>query len=497
MALPLSLIDFWKIRRHRMGLRTEVMPFHHIKAQVLTDMVMGKLPKQNLMILEPPRAGKTDLGIDTFVPWSLYYVPDGEFILSSYSATRSTASSVSIRQTLSSDWYNAMRTDVFGASVKMRGSVPDGQQDYFWTEQGGSVKAVGVGGGITGFGAGKLRPVWGGCIIIDDPIKPQEAENSETTRKACIDWFHGTLESRRNRVGDPSTPIILIMQRLHPNDLAGHLLSTERHKWNVVQLPVHNEAEEVIWPGRYDIRELMELKESRPDIYWSQYMQSPTDAMSTILKRKWWRYWQDIREVEKRINIKIVTCDSAFEEKNSSDWSVFQCWGLENISGMVLLDQERGKWDFPDLVANAKSFWLKHSTPQAANYKRTPATEFWVEKRASGSSLAQVLRRNKIPARDWLPDTTKISPDKVARAKQTAMNLSAGRFFVPDPRMPGFKWVETFLNECEAFSSDGSHVNDDQVDTFTEAALIWEARGGGRGPLPADYKLIGMERKAA
>lgn len=496
MALRLSLLNFWKVRRKQLGLPTEIHPCHVVKAKVLTDLMLGRLPRQNLMILEPPRVGKTDLGVKTFVPWSMYYFPDSEYILTSYSSDRATECSVDIRKTLTSDWYRSIRNSNFGATVRMRGNTPDGQQDFFWTQEGGSVKAVGTGGGITGFGAGKLRPEWGGCILIDDPTKAQDA-SSPTERQNAIDYYHNTLDSRKNRREDPSTPIILDMQRLHPQDLAGHLLSTERQKWHVIQIPAHDEAGNIIWPGRISYKDLMEMKEANPEVYWAQWMQSPTDATSTILKRKWWKYWQNIVEVEKRINIKIITCDSAFEERTSADWSVFQCWGWENISGMVLLDQERGKWDFPDLLTNAKRFWTKHHSPQNVKYKRTLASEFWVEKRASGSSLAQVLRKEGVPARDWLPDTTKISPDKVARAKQTALPMSVGRFFLPDPRMPGYKWVETFINECEAFSSDGSHVNDDQVDTFTESALVWESRGGGRGPLPADYTLHGMERRAA
>lgn len=489
-----TLIDFWRIQRYQQGLPTDIHPCHQVKAEALTKLVLGQLETPNLMILEPPRIGKTDLGVKAFVPWAHSYFPDSETILSSYAADLATTNAVYIRNTLGADWYRSMVGSDWGARVKMIGDKAAGLQDHFYTEAGGSVKAVGTGGGITGFGAGKLREEFGGCILIDDPLKAND-KDSPAARKSCIDWFHGTLESRKNRKSTPQTPVVLIMQRLHPQDLAGHLLRTERHKWTVVQIPAHDEHGRSIWEERISYAELMEMKELRPDVYWSQYMQSPTDAISSIIKKEWFRYWRDLKEVEKRITLKIITADTAFKAGDANDWSVFQCWGIEGTSGMYLLDQVRGKWEFPSLVANAKAFWDKHTGRRSGI---TPATEFWVEDKASGQSLVQVLRQPgvQIPARGWTPDErinnnqqdslhhVMASTDKVGRVQQCTMPLSAGRIFVPDPKLPDYKWVDPYLNEHEAFTADDSHLHDDQVDTTTEAILIWMQRGGGRGPVP-------------
>lgn len=285
-----SLLEFWKLKRKYSSQSTVIRPCHQEKAKALTALALGLLPTPNLMILEPPRIGKTDLGIKAFVPWSMSFFPDSEFILTSYGSDLANTNSVDVRDTLSSEWYRRCVGSDWGANVLMSGERAGGRKDYFHTEEGGSVKAVGAGGGITGFGAGKLRKVFGGAIMIDDPIKAND-KDSETVRLSCINWYHETLSSRRNRLEFPSTPIVLIQQRLHKNDLAGHLLQTEREKWTVVQIPALNDEGKSIWPGRIGTKEMEELKESDPEMFWSQYMQNPSEASSVIFKEHWWRYW--------------------------------------------------------------------------------------------------------------------------------------------------------------------------------------------------------------
>lgn len=480
MGKCISLIDFWRLKRKQARETCVVRPFHEQIAFELTRLVLGTLPKPNLMILMPPRCAKTDLGVKAFVPWAHSYFPDSESILTSYSADLATANSVSVRTTLGSEWYRSIVRSDWGATVQMRGESAGGRQDYFYTEEGGSVKAVGTGGGITGFGAGKLRPQFGGAILIDDPLKPLDAR-SPAVRQTAITYIEDTLKSRRNR---DDTPMVLIMQRLCPQDPAGWLLQNEREKWHVLQVPALDEAERSIWEERISARSLLKMREANPDLFWSQYMQEPSESALTIFKRAWWKYWRDAAAVERRLTLKIITADTAFKAKDSADWSVFQCWGFESCTGMYLIDQMRGKWEFPELIKNASAFWGRHSAQVAGV---TPATEFWIEDKASGISLQQTLRRDGgIPAKAWEPND-KTSPDKVGRANQSTMPISAGRIFLPDPMLPGHAWVNGFVNEHEAFTTDDSHLNDDQVDGHTMASLIWQQRGGARGPLPAPF----------
>lgn len=444
------------------------------------------------MILMPPRMAKTDLGVKAFVPWAQSYFPDAEFILTSYASDLTVANAIDIRQTLGSEWYQSMVSSDWGANVLMVGDKAGGKQDFFHTLEGGSVKAVGVGGGITGFGAGKLRKEFGGCIIIDDPLKAQDAR-SAAMRLSAIEYINKTLKSRRNST---RTPIVLIMQRLHPGDPAGELLKDERDKWHILEIPAYDDATGLsIWEDRISAKELEEMKEAQPDLYWSQYQQTPSESATTIFKESWWKYWYDLKAVEKRITLKIITADTAFKAKDSSDFSVLQCWGFESGVGLYLLDQVKGKWEFPELMKQSTDFWAKHHTPVNGI---TPATEFWIEDKASGTSLIQVFRRDaKIPARPWLPTDPESKynqdvNDKVSRANATTMPISAGRVFIPYSKMEGYRWVDSFVNEHTGFTNDDSHLHDDQVDCATMASLIWQRRGGGKGNLPIPFAPIGL-----
>ncbi len=472
----LDLIDFWRIQRGYAGDPCDVRPFHHDIADALTRLVTGQLETPNLMILMPPRCGKTDLGVKAFVPWAHSIAPDAETIISSYAADLAIESTMSIRRTLASDWYRSMIGNGAGARVQMLGEKAAGHMDHFRTLDGGHVKGIGVGGGITGFGAGKLREGFGGLIICDDLLKAQDYR-SAAARKAAVDFFEGALKTRRNR---KDTPILLIMQRLHPDDPAGHILSTERDRWTVLQVPAHNDNE-TIWPGRLGMDELLAMREARPEEYWAQYMQEPSESTQTIFKKSWWRYWKNLRDVEARITFKVITADTAFKAKDSADFSSLQCWGFEGISGAYLIDRIKGRWEFPDLLRNAKEFLKKHTDRTTGG---TPATEFWIEDKASGQSLVQTMRREGLNVRAWVAAEQRAAEDKIGRANQCTLPISAGRHFLPDPKMPGYQWVEGFVQEHFAFSADGSHLHDDDVDAQTMATLAWLRRGGGRGPIP-------------
>ena len=481
MMAMISLIDFWRLQRKQAGEPCIIRPFHRKIADALTHLVLGKLSRPNLMILMPPRCCKTDLGVKAFIPWAHSYFPDSESIVTGYGADLATASVVNVRNTLSTEWYRSMIDSEWGAHVKMSGEKAGGHQDYFHTEEGGSVKAVGIGGAITGFGAGKLRQEFGGLAVIDDPLKAQE-RRSAAARRNCVEFYNGALKTRRNRKDTPKTPILLIMQRLHPDDLAGYCLANEREEWTVLQVPAHDEeCRETIWPGRLSLAELLAMKEANPEDYWSQYQQSPSESAATIFKKAWWKYWNDIKAVEVRLTLKIITGDTAFKAKDSADFSSLQCWGFEGISGTYLLDRIKGRWEFPELLQYTKNFIKKHTDHLPGV---TPATLFYIEDKASGQSLIQTMRRENVNVRAWSPPEMNAADDKVGRANQCTLPISAGRIYLPDPKMPGFQWVDGFIQEHSAFTQDDSHLNDDDIDAQMMATLTWLKMGGGRGPIP-------------
>lgn len=174
----------WLVARH-----------HALICDALERVFNGETKR--LIINIPPRYSKTEIAVVNFIAWAMGRVPDCEFIHASYSATLAVNNSVQIRNLVQHEEYRAIFPDLALAS----------ESSHHWkTTAGGVMYATGTGGTITGFGAGKHRDGFGGCIIIDDPHKADEAR-SEVRRQNVIDWFQNTLESRKN---SPETPLSLI-----------------------------------------------------------------------------------------------------------------------------------------------------------------------------------------------------------------------------------------------------------------------------------------------
>ena len=200
--------------------------WHHKEiCDALTKIYTGEIKR--LIINVPPRYSKTELAVVNFMSWALGHHPDSEFIHISYASQLANENSFKCREMILSGAYN----EIF-PYTKVRDD--SSARDHWKTTSGGVVYATGTKGTITGFGAGKKRKEFGGCIIIDDPHKASEA-NSDVIRNSVLSWFQTTLESRKN---DPSTPIIVIMQRLHEMDLAGWLLDGGNgEEWTHINLP--------------------------------------------------------------------------------------------------------------------------------------------------------------------------------------------------------------------------------------------------------------------
>ncbi|MDO5829149.1 MAG: hypothetical protein Q4Q25_03260, partial [Methanocorpusculum sp.] len=263
--------------------RKFVVGDHHRKiADALDSVFSGKVTR--LIINVPPRHTKTEF-LKAFVKMGLAINPKSKYIMTSYSAKLAEDNSENIKNAITADWYK----ELFPWVQVDWGS--HGKQKWYTTE-GGGVYAASSGGQITGFGAGLVREAnepdtaaetpdtatkhpWGGAIIIDDPLKPVDAE-SPVMREKVNYWFENTI---RSRVNDRSTPIIIIMQRLHKNDLCGYLLGLEPHEWTVLSLPAlttdEDGVEHALWPHRFDVEDLHKLRAANRFIFETQYQQNP------------------------------------------------------------------------------------------------------------------------------------------------------------------------------------------------------------------------------
>lgn len=215
----------------------------------------------------------TELAVKNFIAMGFAVNPAARFIHLSYSANLAEDNSMAVKNIVQSEAYQAL----FPARITY-GKNLKSQWD---TDQGGGLYATSTLGQITGFGAGLVEEEgadyrFGGAIIIDDPIKPEDAL-SDVVRERVNRRFETTI---RNRVNSRNTPIIIIMQRLHEHDLCGYLQEIERDDWRVVSQPaiqINEDGErEALWPYKLTLEELDKINLANSFVFETQYLQNPT-----------------------------------------------------------------------------------------------------------------------------------------------------------------------------------------------------------------------------
>lgn len=256
--------------QQRKRYRWQRAPHHKAICDALMRVYRGEC--QRLIINIPPRYSKTELAVVNFIAWALGKAPDSEFIHVSYSGALAENNSGNVLGVLQHEAYR----EVF-AGVRLANDA----KHHWRTTAGGVLYTAGVGGTLTGFGAGKDREGFGGAILIDDPHKADEAR-SDVMRKNVLDWFQNTLETRKN---SRNTPIVLIMQRLHEEDLAGWLLDGGNgEEWEHLCLPAIREDGSALWPEKHNIDDLRRMEYAAPYTFAGQYQQRPAPAEGGIFK---------------------------------------------------------------------------------------------------------------------------------------------------------------------------------------------------------------------
>lgn len=444
-----SRYGFLQMRGYRWGRNWH----HELICRKLQDVFEGRCKR--LIINIPPRYSKTELAVVNFIAWALGQAPDSEFIHVSYGSRLAANNTTRARDLVHSEWYRALFPDLE--------LDPNTQTKEDWrTTAGGVVFATGAGGTITGFGAGKKRPGFGGAIIVDDPHKAAEA-TSDVMRQNVIEWFKNTLESRRN---SPETPIIVIMQRLHEEDLAGWLLGGGNGEdWEHLCIPALNDppvplwpadAPIALWPETHPEADLRRMMASKPYEFAGQYMQRPSPLGGGIFKTDWWRYYpMAALPTVKRI---VQSWDTAFKTKTANDYSVCTTWA-DTDQGYYLLDVWKQKVEFPDLKRMVVSLHASYG-----------AHAVLVEDKASGQSLVQELQRDTmIPL---IPIQKGAGDDKISLAFAVTPLIQSGRVYLPE----GAPWLADYVASHAAFPNA---AHDDDVDSTTQALKYLSHGAGG------------------
>lgn len=282
----------------------------------------------------------------------------------------------------------------------------------------------------------------------DDLISEQNADSKAENEKV-YNWWPRGFESRIL----PGGKIVLINTRWTTFDPAGWLLERSKadpslDQWKVITVPaiLNTEASKMLglpeggsyWPEFYTTESLIKKMKGMPKAHWlATYQQNPISLDGNIIHTE---NFQDWGQGSANVTHVIASLDTAFSTKESADYSVIQIWGVfpekrvtsdgkEVMVGCaVLLSQKRGRWEYPDLVAHCEETLEVYSP------------DVWIiEKKASGQSLIQDLRRRGFFVVDYVPDK-----DKVSRAYASTPFIDDERVFIPRD----YAWAEDFINEC-------------------------------------------------
>lgn len=263
-----------------------VAPHHHaMQAALDRTMLPANDPQfiSRLIITVPPGYTKTEMSSIGYMARGVAMNPQARFLHLSYSHKLALTNSAAVRSILKSANYQSMWP------VPTKDDVDS--KEIWHTEAGGGVTATASGGQVIGFRAGHMDDTkFTGALIIDDPVKPDDA-NSETKRGGVNDRYNETIASR---VAVETVPIIVIMQRIHWNDLAGYLLGGgSGEMWHHLDLPVildsskaypkeythgipidHGLPDGWLWPFKHNAKHEKALKAHRRR-WLAQYLQRP------------------------------------------------------------------------------------------------------------------------------------------------------------------------------------------------------------------------------
>lgn len=338
---------------------------HHVTiAEALEDVSDGTCKR--LIIVMPPRHGKSTLASEMFPAWFLGKNPNKRVIACSHTATLANTFSRRARAKIRDHRYpwKDLRIDRESASVQN------------WNLEGyrGGYLSAGVGGSITGHGADVL--------IVDDAVKDSQEARSPTVRETTYDWYISTAVPRV----EPGGAIVLIGTRWHTDDIIGRVLEAEGDEadggqWRVIHLPAINDEGEGLWPERFTMKDYLDKKAQVGLYNWAaQYQGNPVPEGGAIIHAEWLRWYELPQMKYERI---IQSWDTGYKTEEGNDYSVCATIGL-SFEGYDVLDLWREKVEFPELE--------RQLVNQARKWH---PDEIVIEDKASGQSLIQAARRKK------------------------------------------------------------------------------------------------------
>ncbi|HUK06817.1 MAG TPA: phage terminase large subunit [Stellaceae bacterium] len=437
----------------------------HLIVQHLEDVRTGKILR--LAINIPPRNLKSIIVSIAYVAWLLGHDPTTKIICASYNEDLALRLARMCLQVMQSKWYR-----ILFPRTRLASDRPSAE--FIQTTMGGHRMATSVGGTLGGFGAH--------YILLDDPTKPEEAA-SEARRQVANDWFSQGVPTRLDdkRCGR----IVLVMQRLHEDDMTGHVLA--QGGWIHLSLPAIAQADEThaivtpfgllhhwrregeaLHPEREPIEELTKLRVSMGSAFFSaQYLQSPTPPGGGLVKIDWFPRFK--LEEPRRFDRIVQSWDTAVTAKELSSFSACTTWGIFDRKA-YLIHVFRKRTEFPELrraiISQARSFG---------------ASVVLIEDAASGASLLQDLRKDLSSVRGCKP-----AGDKIMRMNAQTAHIENGFVYLPKEA----PWLPDLEHELMMFPK-GRY--DDQVDSISQALEFIFAQSDLDAQIEFCIRMMGIE----
>lgn len=427
---------------------TKFQPNWHLEVVTakLREVAAGTC--RRLIINIPPRHLKSHTASIAFPAWLLGHHPTKQILAVSYAQDLSEKLARDCRALMNSAFYQSI--------FKTRLS-PDRQAvSDFETSNGGYRFSTSVGGVLTGRGAD--------IIILDDPMKADDAL-SEARRTNLNEWYDNTLRSRLN--SQETGAIVIVMQRLHADDLVAHI--TEFEHWDILSFPAIAEKDEsytvstpygsrttkrragdILQPSLMSAATLNDLRQNMTEYnFAAQYQQDPQPQAGLIVRREWLRFYKPNQKPDDFEQI-VQSWDTASKATELANYSVCTTWGLSD-GKLYMLDCYRRKPEFPELkraVRELAALWN--------------ADIVLVEDKSSGTQLIQELRSDDFHQIQAAPV---LDGDKELRLRAQTAKIEGGFVLFPESA----PWLSSYLLELTTFPNA---KNDDQVDS-TVNALAW------------------------
>lgn len=446
---------------------------------------------RRLIITVPPRSGKSRITSICFPAWVWIREPEAKFITVSHSQSLSSNFSRDARSLIQSAWY----------SYKWMGPG----KNYDIRKDSNTVMRIDNTIGGYRLAATPRQNILGHGFtycIADDILDGRQADNFNEKQYTNVTFFDGVL---RNRSNDPDKDkIIIVQQRLAEDDLPGHVLEKEKDQWFVLDLPAEYDGQrftspigfndkrtkngELLIPDRLSKQFLLSQKNINPLKYRTLYQQDPQPAEGNLLKKEWLKFYTEIQALDSFDGL-LLSCDLTFGDMGESH-NVIQLWGLKDKNHYYILEEQRGKWDFPQQLAAIDILYQKYITKGLS--------KILIEEKANGSAIISSLKERIPMIQGFDPKQFKLnSNNKVERLQSTLGIFIEGRVHVPDyilnSRCP---WSEEFKQEILTFPLAKS---DDRVDAMTQALYYMHNIGLVKGviELPAKAVELGGRKRTS